>query len=125
MAKGILSTITGTPLVKLDRLFKNVYFELFGKLEFFNPGGSIKGRSALKIIETALERGELQPGMTVIESSSGNMGIGLAQIWLAAASAPSLWEATWVGSCQTGTQRCRLHRQSVCSRDYMDVVAAK
>ena len=80
MAKGILSTITGTPLVKLDRLFKNAHFDLFGKLEFFNPGGSIKDRSALKIIETALERGELQPGMTVIESSSGNMGIGLAQI---------------------------------------------
>src|SRR5262249_38714438 len=53
--------------------------DLYAKLEAFNPGGSIKDRAALSIIGHALETGAIGPGMTVIESSSGNMGIGLAQ----------------------------------------------
>lgn len=80
MKTGILSTIKQTPLIRLDQLFRDEPFELFAKLEMFNPGGSIKDRAALKIIETALEQGQLRPGMTVIESTSGNMGIGLAQV---------------------------------------------
>jgi N-(2-amino-2-carboxyethyl)-L-glutamate synthase len=80
MNQGILSTIGHTPLVKLDRVLEDCEFNLYAKLEGFNPGGSIKDRTAYSIIQHALDDGEIGPGMTVIESSSGNMGIGLAQI---------------------------------------------
>lgn len=79
MHAGILSTIGNTPLVKLERIFEDAQFHLFAKLEGFNPAGSIKDRTAFHIIGKAMEEGRLKPGMTVIESSSGNMGIGLAQ----------------------------------------------
>jgi 2,3-diaminopropionate biosynthesis protein SbnA len=80
MNQGILSAIGHTPLVKLDRALENCEFNLYAKLEGFNPGGSIKDRTAYRIIQHALDEGEIGPGTTVIESSSGNMGIGLAQI---------------------------------------------
>ncbi len=79
MRSGILSLVGHTPIVELNQFSKNSHFRLFAKLEAFNPGGSIKDRPALNIIETALGRGDIAPGGTVIESSSGNMGIGLAQ----------------------------------------------
>ena len=79
MNKGILSTIGNTPLVKLERVFEDAEFNLYAKLEAFNPGGSIKDRTAFSIIRHAMETGEIGPGTTVVESSSGNMGIGLAQ----------------------------------------------
>lgn len=79
MKSGILSLVGHTPIVELNQFSKNSHFRLFAKLEAFNPGGSIKDRPALKIIETALGRGDIAPGGTIIESSSGNMGIGLAQ----------------------------------------------
>jgi N-(2-amino-2-carboxyethyl)-L-glutamate synthase len=76
---GILTTIGHTPLIKLETVFKNSHFRLFAKLEMFNPGGSIKDRPALNMLLNAFEKGELKPGDTIIESSSGNLGIGLAQ----------------------------------------------
>jgi cysteine synthase A len=79
MDEGILTTIGHTPLIELRRMFKGLRFRLFAKMESFNPGGSIKDRAALWILRDAMERGTLKPGATVIESSSGNMGIGLAQ----------------------------------------------
>ena len=79
MNKGILSTIGHTPLVKLERILDDAEFNLYAKLEAFNPGGSIKDRTASSIIRHAMESGEIGPHTTVIESSSGNMGIGLAQ----------------------------------------------
>jgi cysteine synthase A len=80
MNKGILSAIGNTPLVQLSQFFADTQFRLFAKLESFNPGGSAKDRAAFNIVKMALESGDLQPGATVIESSSGNMGIGLAQV---------------------------------------------
>ena len=80
MNQGILATIGHTPLVKLDRVLGDCEFNFYAKLEGFNPGGSIKDRTAYSIIQQALDEGEIGPGTTVIESSSGNMGIGLAQI---------------------------------------------
>src|SRR5918994_3941686 len=74
---SILETIGNTPLVKLNRLAPpgvNVYV----KLEAFNPMGSVKDRMALAMIEHAERTGELRPGQTVIEATSGNTGIGLA-----------------------------------------------
>lgn len=79
MNQGILSAIGNTPLVELTRVIKNKDFRLYAKLEALNPGGSIKDRAAFSIIKHALSTGAIRPGMTVIESSSGNMGIGLAQ----------------------------------------------
>jgi cysteine synthase A len=76
---GILATVGGTPVVKLERYFDRLPFDLFAKLESFNPTGSSKDRPALAILETARRSGDVGPGTVVIESSSGNMGIGLAQ----------------------------------------------
>ena len=80
MRNGILSTIGQSPLVRLTSLFPDAQFSLYAKLESSNPGGSIKDRAAYTIIAKAIEEGRLTPGATVIESSSGNMGIGLAQV---------------------------------------------
>jgi cysteine synthase A len=77
---GILSTIGNTPLVPLTRVFDDVPFRLYAKLEMFNPGGSTKDRTALSIIENASKQGFIRKETTVIESSSGNMAIGLAQV---------------------------------------------
>jgi cysteine synthase A len=79
MNSGILSTIGNTPLVKLERVFKDASFRLFAKLEMSNPGGSIKDRTAFNMLKSAMEEGDVGPGTTIIESSSGNLGIGLAQ----------------------------------------------
>jgi 2,3-diaminopropionate biosynthesis protein SbnA len=79
VGEGILSAIGHTPLVRLKRVLEDIQFQLFAKLEAFNPGGSIKDRAAFSIISNALETGEVRSETTVIESSSGNMGIGLAQ----------------------------------------------
>jgi len=80
MNQGIISVIGNTPLVELKKVVKDIGFNLYAKLEAFNPGGSIKDRPATNIISHAIETGEILPGTTVIESSSGNMGIGLAQV---------------------------------------------
>jgi cysteine synthase A len=79
MFSNILSAIGNTPLIRLSRVYEDLHFQLYGKLEGLNPGGSMKDRPAFKIISQGLESGQLRPGSTVIESSSGNMGIGLAQ----------------------------------------------
>ncbi len=79
MKDGVLSAIGNTPLVRLSRVFPDAPFELYAKLEGLNPGGSTKDRPAFSIIRHAIDTGEVQPDTVVIESSSGNMGIGLAQ----------------------------------------------
>lgn len=76
---GILEVVGGTPLVRLRRYIPESRFQLFAKVEALNPGGSIKDRPARLILEHALRSGRIGPGSVVIESSSGNMGIGLAQ----------------------------------------------
>jgi 2,3-diaminopropionate biosynthesis protein SbnA len=80
MNQGILSTIGNTPLVELERIFPENHFRLYAKLEGFNPGGSIKDRPAAHIIKRGVLSGQITRSTTVVESSSGNMGIGLAQI---------------------------------------------
>ena len=77
---GILSCIGNTPLIELCRIFKESNLRLFGKMEMFNPGGSIKDRTAYNILKNALDNGIIHEGSTIIESTSGNMGIGLARI---------------------------------------------
>ncbi len=75
---NILGTIGATPLVRLNRLTRGLTATVLGKVEFFNPGGSVKDRIALNIIEDAERAGRLKPGGTVVEATSGNTGVGLA-----------------------------------------------
>lgn len=78
--KNILSLIGNTPLVKINRMVSESSAEIWAKLEGFNPGGSVKDRIALSMIETAEKEGKLKKGGTVIEPTSGNTGIGLAMV---------------------------------------------
>ena len=78
-ANSILDTIGNTPHVRLNRLFGSAH-TVYMKLERANPGGSIKDRIALSMIEDAEKRGVLKPGTVVIEPTSGNTGIGLAMV---------------------------------------------
>lgn len=77
---SITETIGDTPLVRLPNLNKNIKSDLLYKLEFFNPGGSVKDRIALFMIEDLEKNGNLMPGGTIIEPTSGNTGIGLALV---------------------------------------------
>jgi 2,3-diaminopropionate biosynthesis protein SbnA len=79
IGRGILSVVGNTPLIRLDRALDDCNFNLFAKLEGLNPGGSMKDRPALGIIRKGIQTGEIDPQTVVVESSSGNMGIGLAQ----------------------------------------------
>ena len=77
--ESILDTVGRTPIVKLGRIGPK-HVSLYAKVESFNPGGSVKDRLALAIILDAEQRGELKPGQTVIEATSGNTGIALAMV---------------------------------------------
>jgi cysteine synthase A len=77
---SVLELIGHTPIVKLNRIVPDGYADIFVKLESFNPGGSIKDRIALSMIEDAENKGLLKPGSTIIEPTSGNTGIGIAMI---------------------------------------------
>ncbi len=79
-ANNILETIGNTPHVKINKLFKKYDSEVWLKLEKFNPGGSLKDRTALSMIEDAETKGKLCKGMTILEPTSGNTGIGLAMV---------------------------------------------
>lgn len=78
-SKNTLSLIGSTPLLELKRLYSGPG-RLFAKAELFQPGGSIKDRAALKIIQLAYQNGQLKPEQTVVEMTSGNMGAGLAVV---------------------------------------------
>ncbi len=75
---NILETIGNTPLVKLNKITKDLPCDVYAKVEYFNPGNSIKDRMALKMVEVAEAEGKLKPGGTIIECTSGNTGMGLA-----------------------------------------------
>ncbi len=77
--ENILQTIGNTPVVRINRLAP-AHVDLYAKLEFFNPMASVKDRLAIAIIDDAERRGELKPGQTVIEATSGNTGIALAMV---------------------------------------------
>ena len=75
---SIIETIGNTPLVKLNKVTKGIRGTILAKVEYFNPGNSVKDRIALRMIEDAEARGVLKPGGTIIEGTSGNTGMGLA-----------------------------------------------
>ena len=76
--ENILGTIGGTPLVRLNRLAAHLPGTVLAKLEYFNPGGSVKDRIGISMLEDAEARGEIRPGGTIVEGTSGNTGVGLA-----------------------------------------------
>ena len=75
---NIVDTIGNTPIVKLNSVTEGLVSEIYAKLEFLNPGGSVKDRPALQIIDDAEANGTLVPGGTIVEATSGNTGLGLA-----------------------------------------------
>ena len=75
---NILETIGNTPLIKLNRITDEVDALVLAKVEYFNPGSSVKDRMALKMVEDAEKDGRLKPGGTIVEGTSGNTGMGLA-----------------------------------------------
>ena len=75
---SVLQTIGWTPLIRLNRVTRGIVTPVYGKAEFFNPGGSVKDRIGMPIIEAAERAGELKPGGTIVEGTSGNTGVGLA-----------------------------------------------
>src|SRR4026207_1318617 len=75
---NILETIGNTPLIKLNKITKDFPCTVLAKVDYFNPGNSIKDRMALKMVEVAEKEGKLKPGGTIIEGTSGNTGMGLA-----------------------------------------------
>jgi cystathionine beta-synthase len=75
---NILETIGNTPLIKLNKITKEMPATVLAKVDYFNPGNSIKDRMALKMVEVAEAEGKLKPGGTIIEGTSGNTGMGLA-----------------------------------------------
>ncbi|WP_204106291.1 MULTISPECIES: cysteine synthase A [Spirulina sp. CCY15215] len=77
---GFIGTVGNTPLIRLNSFSDETGCEILGKAEFLNPGGSVKDRAALYIIEDAERKGLLKPGGTVVEGTAGNTGIGLAHI---------------------------------------------
>ena len=78
ISNNILETIGNTPLVRLNKLTKEVDATVLAKVEYFNPGSSVKDRMAVKMVEDAEADGRLKPGGTIVEGTSGNTGMGLA-----------------------------------------------
>ncbi|MFP5518451.1 MAG: PLP-dependent cysteine synthase family protein [Bdellovibrionia bacterium] len=77
---NVAEAIGSTPIVALNKVFPDSKHKFYAKVEYFNPGGSIKDRVALAMIEEAEKRGELKPGGTIVEATSGNTGVGLAMV---------------------------------------------
>jgi len=80
VAHNTLELVGNTPLLKISSLSKFTGCDIFAKCEHLNPGGSIKDRAAKQMVLDAIDSGELKPGMSVIEGTAGNTGIGLSLI---------------------------------------------
>jgi cysteine synthase A len=78
--RDFIDTIGNTPLIRLRKPSEVTGCEIYGKAEFLNPGGSVKDRAALAIVQDAVLRGELKPGGVIVEGTAGNTGIGLALV---------------------------------------------
>src|SRR5215468_3782739 len=80
VAENIIELVGRTPMLHLRRIVPAGSAEVYAKLEYLNPGGSVKDRAAIGIIRRAEEEGRLRPGGTIVEATAGNTGIGLALI---------------------------------------------
>jgi cystathionine beta-synthase len=79
-AEHISDLVGNTPLVRLTKVTEGIAATVLAKVEYLNPGGSVKDRIALRMIEAAERSGELRPGGTIVEPTSGNTGVGLALV---------------------------------------------
>src|SRR6202158_1755930 len=77
-SNSVVDLIGNTPLVRLNRITEGIEATVLAKIEYFNPGGSVKDRIAVRMIDAAEQSGELRPGGTIVEPTSGNTGVGLA-----------------------------------------------
>src|SRR5690242_2558841 len=77
-SESVVDLIGNTPLVKLNRVTQGLAPTVLAKVEFVNPGGSVKDRIAVRMVDAAEASGELKPGGTIVEPTSGNTGVGLA-----------------------------------------------
>src|SRR3954470_15519221 len=77
---NVVELIGNTPLVRLNSVTEGIQATVLAKVEYFNPGGSVKDRIALRMIEAAERSGALKPGGTIVEPTSGNTGVGLAMV---------------------------------------------
>src|SRR2546426_4408267 len=75
---AVVATIGWTPLIRLNRVTQGIRTPVYAKAEFFNPGGSVKDRIGVAMIEAAEREGRLRPGGVIVEATSGNTGVGLA-----------------------------------------------
>ena len=82
----MIDLVGNTPLVRLSRVSEGCAAQVLAKVEYFNPGGSVKDRIALRMVEEAEKSGALQPGGTIVEPTSGNTGVGLAIVEIGRAS---------------------------------------
>src|ERR1043166_4165561 len=80
VADSLLDLVGNTPLVRLGRVGRELECDLLAKVEMFNPGGSVKDRPAVAMIDAAERDGLLRPGGTIVEPTSGNTGVGLAMV---------------------------------------------
>jgi cystathionine beta-synthase len=103
--EDIIQTIGKTPLVHLKKIGRNLPVSVYAKVEYFNPGGSIKDRIGLNIIEEAEQSGQLKPGGTIVEATSGNTGVGLAM-----ASAIKGYKAVFVMPDKMSQEKIQLLR---------------
>jgi cystathionine beta-synthase len=77
---SILEAVGRTPLVKLNKLARDISSEIYVKVEYLNPGGSVKDRIGIAMIDAAEKEGKLKPGGTIVEATAGNTGVGLALV---------------------------------------------
>ena len=91
----ILEAVGRTPLVRLNRINRDLPPQIFVKAEFMNPGGSVKDRIGLTMIDDAEKRGLLRPGGTIIEGTSGNTGMGLALVAAVRQKKKSICSKPW------------------------------
>jgi Cysteine synthase len=80
VVESVVELIGNTPLVRLRRVTEGIACPVYAKVEYFNPGGSVKDRIATRMIERAEKEGLLTPGGTIVEPTSGNTGVGLALV---------------------------------------------
>ncbi len=107
VSASILERIGNTPMVRLDHVAAGLQVAVYGKCAFLNPGGSGKDRIALAIVEDAQRQGLLKPGLTLVEATAGNTGVGLALVAAVRATDSLGWRAeyaTRAGDCRVITE---------------------
>ena len=119
---NILGQIGNTPLLKLNRVIESPEVEIYVKCEFMNPGGSIKDRMALCMIEEAEKRGELKAGGTIVEQSTGNTGPALAFVGAVKGYQVQLFLPTQLSSSYNPADRIRIARLYGCDVTAVDLL---